>query len=682
MAKRPANRKILRAAIEPWAVPVLETSQLFLRRGIPLKSAFFAAAAALAFASPLAAAEYSDGPQPLPMPAPVTTPRDVAYPAGTLKLEVDATDVERRIFNIRQTIPIVAGGGQMTLLYPQWVPGGHSPRNALFDMAGLVIKANGKVVPWTRDPVQVFAFHVTPPADARTLEIEFQYLSPTAADQGRVVMTPEMLNAQWLNLAFYPAGYFTRRINIDASIKLPEGWGYGTALETDRTEAGWTRFKTVDFDTLMDSPMFAGRYFKRYELDTSGKSPVRLNIVADRPELLASTPEQIEQHRELVRQADKLYGARHYNHYDFLLALTERMGGIGLEHHRSSENGTDPEYFTEWSKNAPSRNLLPHEYNHSWDGKYRRPADLWTPNFNTPMRDSLLWVYEGQDQYWGYVLGARSGLVSKQQTLDALAMTAATYSEGRPGREWRSVEDTTNDPIIAGRRPIPWTSWQRSEDYYSEGQLIWLDADTLIREKTGGKKSLDDFGRAFFGVNDGDWKQPLTYTFDDVVKTLNTVLPYDWAAFLDTRARKVAPAYPLDGLARGGYKLVYVEKPTEYWNDNEANRKIVDLTYSLGLVLNREATITGVLWGGPAFKSGLTVGDKILAVNGIAYDTGRLKEAITAAKGGKDPITLIVKDGDHFKVIDLKYNGGLRYPRLERIEGKPDLLSKIYEPLK
>jgi len=647
-----------------------------------LKSAFFAAAAALAFATPLAAAESSDGPQPLAMPTPVATPRDVAYPAGTLMVEVDATDIERRIFRIRQSIPIVAGGGPVTLLYPQWVPGGHSPRNALFGMAGLVVKANGKVVPWTRDPVQVFAFHLTPPADARTLEVEFQYLSPTASDQGRVVMTPEMLNAQWLNLAMYPAGYFTRRINIDASIKLPEGWGYGTALDTDKVDGGWTRFKTVDFDTLMDSPMFAGRYFKRYDLDTSGKSPVRLNIVADRPELLAATPEQIEQHRELVRQADKLYGARHYNHYDFLLALTDRMGGIGLEHHRSSENGSKPDYFTEWGKNAPSRNLLPHEYNHSWDGKYRRPADLWTPNYNVPMRDSLLWVYEGQDQYWGYVLGARSGLATKQQTLDALAMTAATYSEGRPGREWRAVEDTTNDPIIAGRRPIPWTSWQRSEDYYSEGQLIWLDADTLIREKTGGKKSLDDFGRAFFGVNDGEWKQPLTYTFEDVVKTLNTVLPYDWATFLDTRARKVAPAYPLDGLARGGYKLVYAEKPTDFWKDNEASRKTIDLTYSLGLTLNREGMITGVLWESPAFKAGLTVGDKILAVNGIAYDVDLLKEAITAAKGGNAPITFIVKDGDHFKVQAVSYNGGLRYPRLERIEGKPDLLSKIYEPLK
>lgn len=615
------------------------------------------------------------------MPAPIATPADAAYP-GKLKLEVDATDVERRIFRVRETIPIAAGGGALTLLYPQWVPGGHSPRNALWGVAGLVIRANGKVVPWTRDPVQVFAFHVVPPADATSLDLEFQYLSPTTPDQGRVVMTPEMLNAQWLSLALYPAGYFTRRIQIEAAIRLPEGWGYGTALETEGVDKGWTRFKTVDFDTLMDSPMFAGRYFRRYDLDTSGKSPVRLNIVADRPELLAATPEQIERHRELVRQADRLYGARHFDRYDFLLALTDRMGGIGLEHHRSSENATDPEYFTDWAKNAPARNLLPHEYNHSWDGKYRRPAELWTPNYNTPMRDNLLWVYEGQDQYWGFVLGARSGLVSKQQTLDALAMTAATYTEGRPGRAWRSVEDTTHDPIIAGRRPIPWTSWQRSEDYYSEGLLIWLDADTLIREKTRGRKSLDDFGRAFFGLNDGEWKQPLTYGFEDVVEALNAVVPHDWATFLDTRAREVAPAYPLDGLARGGYKLVYGDKPTDYWKDNEAIRKIVDLTYSLGVTLNRDATITAVLWNGPAFKAGLTVGDKILAVNGVAYDSERLKEAIVAARGGQEPITFIVKDGDHFKVTPVTYNGGLRYPRLERIESRPDLLSRIYEPLK
>ena len=637
-----------------------------------------AAAFALALVGSTALAQPTPQPQPYPMPAPIPAPRDVAFP-GTLKLQVDATDLDRRIFRVRETIPL-AGSGPTTLLFPQWVPGGHSPRNPLYNIAGLVIRANGQVIPWTRDPVQVFAFHVAPPAGTTSLEVEFQHLSPTATDQGRVIMTPEMLNAQWISLAMYPAGYFGRRIPIEASIRLPDGWGYGTALETASADGGLVRFKTVDFDTFTDSPLFAGKYFKKVELDTSGKSRVTLNIMADRPELLAATPEQIEKHRELVRQADRLYGARHYDHYDFLFALTDRMGGIGLEHHRSSENGTDPEYFTEWSKNAPARNLLPHEYNHSWDGKYRRPADLWTPNLNTPMRDSLLWVYEGQDQFWGYVLGARSGLVTKQQTLDALAMTAATYSEGRPGRKWRNVVDTTNDPIISGRRPIPWTSWQRSEDYYSEGQLVCLDADTLIREKSGGKKSLDDFARGFFGMGDGQWGENV-YTFDDVVAALNKVLPYDWAGFLNTRINAVAPQYPLDGITRGGYRLVYTETPTDFWKDNEASRKMVDLTYSLGFTINREATLTSVLWDGPAFKAGLTVSDKIIAVNGIAYDADRLKEAIKAAKEGA-PISLIVKDGDHYRTVAIDYRGGLRYPRLERIEGTPDRLSALYAPLK
>jgi predicted metalloprotease with PDZ domain len=638
------------------------------------RSALGLALAAVIAAGP-AVAQRSPGPQPTPLPPPIAAPQDVAFP-GVMTVDIDATDLDRRIFQVRQTIP-VAGSGPMVIQFPKWVPGGHSPRNPIYNIAGLVFRADGQVIPWTRDPIEVFAFHVTPPAGAKVLQVEFQHVTPTAADQGRVLITPEMLNAQFVSLAMYPAGYYMRRIPVDASIRLPAGWGYGTAMETASEAGGLVKFKRVDFDTFTDSPLFAGKHFKRYDLDTSGKSPVRLNIVADRPELLEATPEQIEKHRELVRQADRLFGARHFDHYDFLLALTERMGGIGLEHHRSSENGTVPQYFTEWAKNAPARNLLPHEYAHSWDGKYRRGADLWRPTLNEPMRDNLLWVYEGQDQYWGFVLGARAGLVTKQQTLEALAITAATFSEGRPGRNWRSVEDTTHDPIIAGRRPIPWTSWQRSEDYYSEGQLVWLDADTLIREKSGGKRSLDDFARAFFGMNDGEWKQPLTYTFEDVVETLNKVQPHDWARFLDEKLRQVAPEHPLDGLARGGYRLAYTDKPTDYWKDVEASRKVVDLTYSGGLVLNREARITAVLWESPAFKAGLTVGDQILAVNGIAYDAERFKEAITAAKGGA-PISLIVKDGDHFRTVALDWRGGLRYPRLERIEGTPDRLSAIY----
>jgi predicted metalloprotease with PDZ domain len=438
-----------------------------------------------------------------------------------------------------------------------------------------------------------------------------------------------------------------------------------------------TRFRQVPFETLVDSPMFAGRYFRQIDLDPGGPAPVRMDIVADRPELLESTPEQIAKHRELVQQAYKLYGSHHYDHYDFLVAFTDRMGGIGVEHHRSSEDGTIPGYFTDWATTPAARDLLPHEYTHSWNGKFRRPADLWTPNYNVPMRGSLLWVYEGQTQYWGFVLAGRSGLLSKQEALDALAATAATY-ENRVGRQWRPVEDTTNDPIVASRRPAPWTSWQRSEDYYSEGQLVWLDADTLIRERSGGKRSLDDFAKAFFGIENGSWT-PVPYTFDDVVAALNKVEPYDWATFLHQRIDEVAVKPPLDGLARAGWRLVYTDKPTDYFKSAEARRRNTDFTYSIGLTLNRDGEFTAVQWDGPAFKAGLTVGGKLLAVNGIAYDADRLKEAITAAKTGA-PLSLIVKNGDHFRTVQIDYRGGLRYPRLERISNSPDRLSAIYAP--
>jgi len=417
-------------------------------------------------------------------------------------------------------------------------------------------------------------------------------------------------------------------------------------------------------ETLIDSPIFAGRYFQRLDLETTGVAPVHLDVVADRPELLEIRPEQLMAHRALVQQAYKLYGSHHYDHYDLLLALTDRMGGIGLEHHQSSENGTVPGYFTEWDKNADTRDLLPHEFTHSWNGKFRRPADLWTANFNVPMRDSLLWVYEGQTQYWGFVLSARAGLWTKQQALDAIAATAATYDH-RIGREWRALEDTTNDPIVALRRPLPWRSWQRSEDYYSEGQLVWLDADTLIREQSRGERSLDDFARAFFGINDGSYV-PVTYTFDDVVNALNRVQSYDWAKFLRERLDGHGSGAPLDGISRGGYKLVYSDTPSEYFKNSEARRKVTDLTYSLGMVIGNEGKLTEVMWEGLAYQKGLTVGTQIVAVDETSYDADRLEGAIKAAKKSAASIELFVKNGDRYRTVRIDYHDGLRYPRLER----------------
>ena len=624
-----------------------------------MKPALFACAAFVCLADP-AAAQTSAGPQPFPMPARTEAPQDTPYP-GLLKVQVDATDTDRHIFRVHETIPVAKAG-------------------PMKNVGGIVFSAGGKPIAWMRDPVDVFAFHIDVPAGATSIDVDFDFLSAVTASEGRIVMTPEMLSLQWISLAMYPAGHYTRQIQIEPSVRFPDGWTPFSALETTGVEGGVTHYKPVTFETLADSPMIAGRYARQIELDPGGPAPVRLDVIADRPELLEATPDQIERHKELVRQAYKLYGSHHYDHYDFLFSLSDRMGGSGLEHHRSSEDGTIPDYFKNWPKTPASRDLLPHEYTHSWNGKFRRPADLWTPNFNVPMRDSLLWVYEGQTQYWGFVLSGRSGLLTKQEALDALAATAATYAN-RVGREWRPVEDTTNDPIIASRRPIPWTSYQRSEDYYSEGQLVWLDADTLIRQRSGGKRSLDDFAKAFFGIENGSWT-PVTYTFDDVVAALNKVEPYDWATFLNERINKIAPKAPLDGLARGGWKLVYTDTPTDYFKSAEMRRKSMDFTYSIGLTLGRDADIMAVQWGGPAFKAGLTIGAKLLAVNGIAYDADRLKEAITEGKKGGGPLNLLVKSGDHYKTVAIDYHGGLRYPRLERIEGTPDLLSAIYAPKK
>jgi predicted metalloprotease with PDZ domain len=613
---------------------------------------------------------------PAQLPSGIAAPTDTPYP-GTIRLAVDATDVARHIFRIKEMIPVQSGA--LTLLYPKWVPGNHSPTGRIDLLAGLSIKGNGVALEWVRDTVDVYAFHLDVPVGVTSIDLEFQFLSATEGNQGRIVMTPEMLNLQWSSVALYPAGHFARQITFEPTVRLLDGWQFATALEVASAMGATTTFKSVSFDTLVDSPLFAGRYAKRFDLNAPGSAPVRLNVFADRAELLEAKAEHVEAHRALVTQAYRLFGAHHYDHYDFLLALTDRMGGIGLEHHRSSENGTAPTYFTEWDKNPGTRDLLPHEFTHSWNGKFRRPADLLTENYNVPMRNSLLWVYEGQTQYWGYVLAARAGLLSKQQALDALALTSAYY-ERRPGREWKSLQDTTNDPIIGGRRPLPWRSWQRSEDYYSEGELLWLDVDTLIRELSSGQKSLDDFARAFFGGDDGTWA-PVSYTLDDVVKALNAVQQFDWRQFV--QARLDSHKYvPLDGISRGGYKLVYSDTPSDYLKRVESGRKAIDLTFSLGVVIGRESRLVDVLWGGPAHAAGMSVGMQIVAVDGTAYDGDRLKERIKATKTNNAPIDLLVKDGDRYNTIRIDYHEGLRYPHLEREPNVPARLDEILSPRK
>lgn len=605
--------------------------------------------------------------------ADVPAPQDVPF-NGTLKINVDATDIAHRVFRVHETVP--AQAGPLTLLYPQWLPGNHSPTGAIDKLAGLVVKANGKVIPWKRDPLNVYAFHVDVPQGANEVEVEFQFLSAQDSRQGRVVMTPEMLNLQWNSVSVYPAGYFARQVKAETSVTLPAGWQFGSALEVASRSGDTVNFKPIDYDDLVDSPIYAGKYFKRVDLDPGAKTPVFLNIVADDPKYLEIKPEQLKVHQNLVQQMYKMYGAHHYDHYDFLFSLSDKMSGNGLEHHRSSENGVGTGYFTEWDKSAIMRDLLSHEFNHSWDGKYRRGADLSTPNFNVPMQNSLLWVYEGQTQFWGYVMAARSGLWKQDQAMDMLANVAATYDRGRPGlQQWRNIQDTTNDPIIAMRRPLPYRNFQMSEDYYSGGQMIWLDVDGKLRDLTSDKRSIDDFGKAFFGMKNGEWDVN-PYTFEDVVKTLNDIAPFDWATYLRERLDGHGPL--IGGFEANGWKLVYTDKPSDVAKAIETRMGGANLTYSLGVAMGKGGDIADVLWDGPAFKAGLSPGMKVIAVNGKEYSADAMKDAvIAAAKDKNQPLELLVKNFDEYKTLRIDYHDGLKYPHLERIAGKPDRLGEL-----
>ena len=613
----------------------------------------------------------NSAPQPLPIIDPIPAARDIPYP-GTMTLKVDATDIDRAIFRVQQTIPVE--GASATLLLPKWLPGNHAPRGQIEKLTGLVIKAGGKTLVWKRDTVDVYAFTVDVPRGAKALDISFEFASATAGDQGRIVVTPEMLNVQWEAVSLYPAGYFTRQIPVTATVTYPKGWQAATALRPTATAGDTVTYETVSYDVLQDSPVFAGKYFRKDDLGQG----VTLNTVADSAKELVVPEATLQLHRNLVDQAVKLFGARHFDHYDFLHAITDRMGGIGLEHHRSSENQNDPGYFLDWDASRLDHNLLPHEFTHSWNGKFRRGADLWTPDFRTPMRDSLLWVYEGQTQFWGHVLEARSGMATKQDKLDRLAEIAARL-DTLPGRGWRSLDDTTNDPIISARRPKGWASWQRSEDYYNEGMLIWIEADAIIREGTKGAKGMDDFARAFFGINDGDWGE-VTYTFDDVAKTLNNVMTYDWTKFLTDRLTAKAKGAPLGGFERSGYKLVYTDTPTSIVKLNMKVNKYLDLTWSLGMSVAKGAKVSAVNWGGPAYDAGVTVGQEVVAVNGLPYTDDIMKDAVTQAKGGTAPIRLTLKNELRVRDVNVQWNGGHRYPRFDKVGKGDGALDRLLAP--
>lgn len=600
----------------------------------------------------------------------VPEPKDAPY-GGPLRLAVDARDVTRGIFRVHQSIP-VAGPGTLVLLYPKWLPGFHAPVAPIELLAGLSLSAAGRVLAWRRHPTDVYAFSVDVPEGVMEIEAQFQFLSPTDPAQGRVICTPDLLLLPWNTVLLYPAGHAARRIMVEAQLMLPHDWLASCALRGRCQDDATIAYERTSLDVLVDSPVLAGRHVRRIAFDDR----VVLTIAADQPHQLSATEAQVAAHRAVVQEADLLFGSRPFDRFEMLLALSDGLTAAGVEHHRSFEAVSTADYFARWEAQLVRRDTVPHEYLHSWNGKHRRGAGACSSSFEQPMRNDLLWVYEGQTQYWTFVMAARSGLWSRDQTLGALAATAARY-DIRPGSRWRPTIDTTRDPIIAARSPLPWTSWQRSEDYYAEGALLWLDIDTRLRAMTHDQRSLDDFARAFFGGADGDWSTR-PYSLDDVVLALDEIAPFDWRGFLDAQLCAPHDRAPLEGLERGGYRLAYLEDANEYQRCQEAVSGQADLTHTLGLVVANDGRVADVLWDGAAFRAGLTVGACIVGVGERCFAPDGLRRAVADARGSR--VLLTVRRGNAIRRVGVDVESGLRFPHLLPVGREPARLDSILAP--
>ena len=600
-------------------------------------------------------------------------------PQNPARLDVDLREAPQHIFHAKLALPVRSG--PLTLVYPKWIPGEHSPTGPIVDLVGLKITAAGKEVPWRRDEVDMYAFHVDVPTGVDILNLSYDYLSPADAtgSRERPSSTAKLAVLNWYMVTLYPLGPKTDDLTFVATLRLPPGWKYGTALPVAKETPVAIEFAPASLTTVIDSPVIAGVYLRHIDLSPGQTPPHTVHVAADGPAPLEPTAAEVQHLRQLVAETGALFGARHYRRYDFLLTLSDRMPPDGVEHHESSDDRTEEAYFLD-PELFESSELLSHEFTHSWNGKYRRPIGLATPDYQTPMKGELLWVYEGLTQYYGVMLAARAGMMPPGIFREYLASTTA-YLNDRPGRTWRNLQDTAVAAQILYSTPPEGASWRRSVDYYDEGTLIWLEADTIIRRQTNDKKSLDDFCRTFHG---GEYSAPkvVPYTFDDVVAGMNAVAPYDWRSFFAERLNSHGPGAPLGGLENSGWKLAFTDTQNEYEHIDEVANQQVELQFSLGLLLHTPGGEDGdhildVIPGSPAANVGLAPGMRLIAVDGRKWTPEILRDAIARAKNSKDPIDLLAENGDFFETYRIDYHGGERYPHLEPISGKTDLLTEI-----
>ncbi len=600
-------------------------------------------------------------------------------PNPAVKLDVDATDAARKILHARMQIS--AHPGPLTLVYPKWVPGDHAPTGPITDLVGLKMSVAGKPIAWRRDAEDMYAFVTDLPAGASSLDVALDYLSPPGADGSAsgASATAQLLDLSWNEVLLYPKGATASEIRYAPTLRLPAGWQFGTALvPTDRTGDA-VQFEPVSLETLVDSPVVAGAHFRTVDLSPGAQPPHFLHIVADSAAALELKPEDSRHFSHLTAETGALFGARHYQTYHFLLTLSDHVAHFGLEHHESSDNRQGEKYLIDADSLKLKAGLLPHEMVHSWNGKYRRPTGLATPDYQQPMQGELLWVYEGLTDYLGQLLAARCGLWTDDTYRQSLALDAAKL-DNEPGRTWRPLADTTVAAQLLYDARKEGSAWRRGVDFYPEGELIWLEADVLIRQLTDGRRSLDDFCRKFHGGPSGP-PRVVTYTIDDVLAALNETAPHDWRQFFQARVYQTTPRAPLGCIEAGGWHLVYSNTVPDMLKSAQSELKFTDLRYSIGLIIKDDGAVQDVMPDSPADKAGVGAAMKLIAVNGRRYAADDLRTAIQAAMTNSAPIELLVENDDYFKTCKVDYHGGERYPWLERDESKPDLLTAILKPL-
>lgn len=595
--------------------------------------------------------------------------------SAEIKLSVDASDAAKNILHVKETMAVKPGA--FTLFYPKWIPGEHAPTDTLNNMVNLFISANGKALAWRRDDVEMFAFHLDVPAGVTQIDIAFDDVS-----QPETTMSAQLARIKWNRLILYPKGAKSDDVQVAASIKMPGGWRHAAALPVlygnKDADKSIVNFKSVNLTTFVDSPAIIGKYFSQILLSNDGRILHEMDIAADTNEALKYKPETQKGWENLIKEAHSMFGARHYNSYKFLLTLSDVGGDEGLEHHESSEDGVAEKSLSDPYLLLELGDLLGHEYAHSWNGKYRRPAGLATGDFETPMRGDLLWVYEGLTQYLGHVLPTRSQLWTPEIYREVLAADAANL-DNQTGRRWRPLVDTARAVQFTYGSPRLWRNMRRGVDYYDEGALVWLETDVLIRQKSGGKLSLDSFLQRFHGgQNTGPKVVP--YDLDEIVKTLNEVLPFDWRAFFNERIYTVLPRAPLGGITNGGWKLIYTETPNSYIQGGEANYSFINASYSIGLRIDSDGTIEDVNPDLPGAKAGLAPGMKITNVNGDDFSLVEMHKAIAATKNSSTLELLVENGGADSEIYRLNYNGGEKYPHLVRDLTTPDLLSETIKP--